>query len=93
MEVIVFIKSDFRLGKFYFSCSFSVDFCGNKIEIHLNIYLISDVNGNTTLDFVLFYQKIINAITPEFSTILLFPIEYPLNSNPVKYMMNEISKV
>jgi len=64
---------------------------GNKIEKFLTAELISDFSENTTFDFVLFYQKLINTISPEFSPTLLFCIEYPLTPNPIMHMMNEIS--
>jgi len=54
---------------------------------------ISDFSENTTLYFVIFYQKIISTISPEFSFNLLFHIEYPLTTNPTIYVINEISYI
>jgi len=54
---------------------------------------ISDFSENTTLYFVIFYQKIINTIFSEFSFNLLFHFEYPLTPNPTIYMINEISYI
>jgi len=54
---------------------------------------ISDFSENTTLDFVLYYQKITITIFPEFSPTLLFRTKYPLIPNPIMYMMNQISHV
>jgi len=86
-----FINSDFMLRNFSISSSSSVFFCGTKLKNHLPTELISDFIENTTLDFVLYYQKITITIFPEFSPILLFRIEYPLSPNPIMYTMNQIS--
>jgi hypothetical protein len=38
-----------------------------KLEKYLPAELISDFSEKPTLDFVLFYQKVINTISPEYS--------------------------
>ena len=72
---------------------FSSYFFGKKLKNHLPADLISDFSENTTLDFELFYYEIINTITPEFSPILLFHIDYPVTPNWIMYITNEISYV
>ena len=88
----LFINSDFMLGNICFSCSSSLFFLWKQnLKIIYLQELTSDFSVNTTLDFVLFYKKIINTLSPEFSPNLLFHIEYPLTTNPIMYMINEIS--
>ena len=87
-------NSDFKLGIFCFSYSISIYFCGNKIKKnHLTSDVVSDFSENSTLNFLLFYQKIINTISPDFFCILLFLMEHPLTSNVTMYMINEISYI
>ena len=88
--VTLFIKSDFNLGIFLFS-SFLSFFVETEVKSHLNADFISGFIENSYLNFVLFYQKIINKKFPEFSSLSLYRIEYPVTPNPIMYMINEIS--
>ena len=58
-------NSDFILGNFRFSVLFKSFFVETKLKNHLAADIISDFSENTTLDFVLFYQKIINTASGE----------------------------
>ena len=86
-DTLLFIDQIFRRGKCYFLikevliCEFSGFlsyslFCRNKIEKSFTCRIRFIIPRKHKFHFVLFYQKIINTITTEFSPVLLFRIEY-----------------
>ena len=62
-----------------------------NLKNHLPANFITDCSENSTMDFVLFYQKIINIISAKDSPILLFRIGYSVTPNPIVHMTNVIS--
>ena len=81
------------LGIFCFSSSFWVYFSW-KIKWKICYLQIGfQISAEHKFVYMLFYQKIINTLSPEFSSKLLFHIEYPLPPNPTMYMINKISYI
>ena len=88
--LIIFINSKHMLGCLCFFCSFSVYFCGNEIGKSINCRLGFIFQRKHIFGFVLFYQKIINTISTEFSPALSYRIKYPVTPNPIMFMKNVI---
>jgi hypothetical protein len=76
-----------------FPLLFQSVFVDTKFKKHFPADLVSNFSENSNLVFVLFYQEIINTISPEFSRTLLFRFEYPISPNPIMCMMTKISYI